>query len=67
VGDYLVKFREDQAILIKSTQDKLKNNKRKRSSDGQVISKKVTKFEMGNYVLLQYPNKPLDKLSGLYR
>ena len=22
---------------------------------------------MGNYVLLQYPNKPIDKLSGLYR
>ena len=27
----------------------------------------MTKFEAGDYVLLQYPNKPPDKLSGLYR
>ena len=27
----------------------------------------MTKFEVGDYVLLQYPNKPPDKLSGLYR
>ena len=54
-------------MLIKSTQDYLKKNQRKRSSDGQVKSKKVTKFEVGNYVLLQNPNKPSDKQSGLYR
>ena len=64
---YVVKLREGQAILIKSTQDYLKKNQTKRSSDGQVKSKKVSKFEVGNYVLLQYPNKPPDKLSGLDR
>ena len=42
--------------MIKSTQHYLKKNQRKRSLDGQVKSKKVTKFEVGNYVLLQYPN-----------
>ena len=67
VEDYLVKLREGQAMLIKVTRDYLKNNQRKRSSDGQVKSKEVTKFEVGNYVLFQYPNKPPDKLSGLYR
>ena len=67
VEDDLDKLREGQAILIKSTRDHLKKNQRKRSSDGQVKSKRVTKFEVGNYVLLQYPNKPPDKLSGLYR
>ena len=67
VEDYLIKLREGQSMLIKSTQDYLKKNQRKRSSDGQVKSKKVTKFEVGNYVLRQYPNKPPDKVSGLYR
>ena len=27
----------------------------------------MTKFEVGQYVLLKYPNKPPDKLSALYR
>jgi hypothetical protein len=67
VEDYLVKLREGQAMLIKSTRDYLKKNQRKRSADGQAKSKNVTKFEVGDYVLLQYPNKPPDKLSGLYR
>ena len=35
----------------------------KRSSHGKVKSKRVTKFEVGDFVL-QYPNKPPDKLSG---
>ena len=44
----------------------------KKDSEKKIIwrvkFKKVTKFKVGNYVLLQYPNKPLgDKLSGLYR
>ena len=48
VEDYLVKLREGQAVLIKSTEDYLKENQRKRSSDGHVDSKRVTKFEVGN-------------------
>ena len=51
VEDYLVKLREGQAMLIKSNRDYLKRI-RERSSDGQVTSKKVTKFEVGNNVLL---------------
>ena len=47
------------------TQDYLKKNKRKKSSGGQVKGERlVTKFEVGKYVLLQYPNKPPDKLFG---
>ena len=39
VEDYLVRLREGQAMLIKSTRDYLKKNQRKRSADGQAKSK----------------------------
>ena len=41
-------------IILKATQDYLKNNKRKRSSDGRKKGKIVAKFDVGQYVLLQY-------------
>ena len=56
VEDYLVKLRECQALLIKVTQDYLKNNQRKFikwASKGA----KFTKFEVGQYFLLQFPSK----------
>ena len=65
VEDYLVKLREGQDMLIKSTRDYLKKIQRKLSVDGKAKCKNVTKFEVGDYVLLQYPNKPPDKLSSL--
>jgi len=67
VEDYLVRLREAQVTLIKATQEFLKKNQRKRAADGRVKSKKVTIFEVGQFVLLQYPSRPPDKLSGLYR
>ena len=67
VEDYLVRLREAQVTLIKATQEFLKKNQRKRAADGRVKSKNVTKFEVGQFVLLQYPSRPPDKLSGLYR
>ena len=67
VEDYLVRLREAQVTLIKATQEFLKKNQRKRAADGRVKSKKVTIFVVGQFVLLQYPSRPPDKLSGLYR
>jgi len=32
-----------------------------------MAERSVKKFELGQYVLLKYPKKPLDKLSTLYR
>ena len=32
-----------------------------------MTERNVVKFEVGKYVLLQYPNRPPDKLSALYR
>ena len=42
-------------------------NQRKRAADGREKRQEVTKFEVGQYVLLKYPNKLPDKLAALYR
>jgi hypothetical protein len=67
VADYLLHLRQAQAILIKTTQDFLKKNQRKRGSDGEVRAPEDTQFREGQYVLLQYPTRPPNKLAGLYR
>jgi hypothetical protein len=67
VVEYLVKLREMQAILIKTTRDYLKKNSRIRAIDGEVNVHEAPEFTIGQFVLLKYPNRPPDKLSGLYR
>ena len=65
--DYLVKLCEDQSILVQTTQDYLKKNQRKRGIDGGRKDVEVTKFSVGDYVLLTYPNRPPNTLAGMYR
>ena len=67
VVDYLVKLREMQAVLIKTTRDFLSKNQRSRAVDGEVNVHEAPQFTIGQFVLLKYPNRPPDKLSGLYR
>ena len=67
VEDYLVKLREGQATSVSDTRDFIKKNQQKREADGREKRQEVTKFEVGQYVLLKYPNKPPDKLLALYR
>ena len=58
--DYLVKLRfEGQARLKRHSIEKSAKN----NIDGGENDKNVVKFHVGNYVLLQYPNK----LAGLHR
>jgi hypothetical protein len=52
---------------MRSTQDFLKLKQRKRSRVGDGIVPQVTKYHEGQYVLLKYPNRPPNKLAGLYR
>ena len=65
--DYLFKLREAQSILVQVTQDYLQRHQRKRSVDGGPKNSEVTKFAAGDYVLLTYPNRPPNKLAGMYR
>ena len=58
VEDYLVKLREGQATLVRDTREFLKKNQQKRAADGREKRQEVAKFEVGQYVLLKYPNKP---------
>jgi hypothetical protein len=67
IGDYLIHLRQTQAALIKATQDYLNSNQRKRGRDGEVKSTEVVQFQEGQYVLLEYPTRPPNKLAGLYR
>ena len=53
----MVNLREDQARLIKVTQENLSKNQRKRTIYGGEKVNKVVDFHVGNYVLLQYPNQ----------
>ena len=64
--DCLLKLREAQSILVQVTQDYLKRHQRKRSVDGGPKNLEVTKFAAGDYVLLTYPNRPPNKLAGMY-
>jgi hypothetical protein len=65
--DYLVKLREAQSILVQATQDYLKKHQRKRGVDGGRKDQEITNFSVGDYVLLTYPNRPPNKLAGMYR
>ena len=56
--DYLVKLREAQSILVQTTQEYLKKNQRKRGVDGGRKDEEITKFAVGDYVLLTVPNRP---------
>ena len=49
-----------KARLIKVTQEFLSKNQRKRTIDGGEKAKKMVEFHVRNYVLLQYPNRPLN-------
>jgi len=42
-------------------------NQRKRTTEGEEKVNKVVKFYVGNYVFLQYPNRPPNKLADNYR
>ena len=66
VEDCLVKLREGQATLVRATREFLKKNQRKRASDGREKRQEVTKFDVDQYVLLKYPNKPPDKVSVVH-
>ena len=59
--DYLVKLREAQSILDQATQEYLKKNQRKRGVDGGRKEEEVTNFTF------TYPNRPPNKLAGMYR
>jgi hypothetical protein len=67
VEDYLETLRAAQDRLIKATQEHLNEHKRKRTRSGQVLVLPSSSVEVGSYVLLRYPNRPPNKLSGLYR
>jgi hypothetical protein len=64
---FLVKLREAQAILMKTTQDFLRLEQRKRARAGHGVPPQVFNFHKGQFVLLKYPNRPPNKLAGLYR
>jgi cleavage and polyadenylation specificity factor subunit 1 len=67
VAEYLTHLRAAQATLIRATQDYLNSNQKKRGRDGGAKSTEVAQFHEGQYVLLEYPTRPPNKLSGLYR
>jgi hypothetical protein len=67
VLDYLVKLREMQAVLIRTTQDYLRKNSRDKPTEGGVNVQEGPQFTIGQFVLLQYPTRPPNKLAGLYR
>jgi hypothetical protein len=67
VADYLLKLQEAHAILIKVSRDFLDLNQKKRGRDGGAIPSEGSKLREGQYVLVQYPNRPPNKLAGLYR
>ena len=64
--DYLVKLRGGRARQIKVTQEFLSKNQQKWSIDGGEKVNKVVEFHVGNYVMLQYPDRPPNKLAVLW-
>jgi hypothetical protein len=64
---FLIKLREAQAILMKTTQDFLRLKQRKRVRDGLGVPSQALNYHEGQFVLLKYPNRPPNKLAGLYR
>ena len=67
VVEYLVKLREAQAALVKRTQMHLRGNQRQRIKEDGAYVQEEDHFIPGQFVLLRYPNRPPNKLSGLYR
>jgi hypothetical protein len=67
VQDYLATLRAAQDVLVKATQQYLQEHHRKRTRSGKVPVLLGEPIEVGNYVLLRYPNRPPNKLAGLYR
>jgi hypothetical protein len=67
IEDYLETLRSAQESLIGSTQDYLAKNQRKRALNGKVSKNAGAPIEVGDYVLVRYPARPPNKLSGLYR
>jgi hypothetical protein len=63
---YLVKLREAQAILIRVTQDCLKRNEAEDNTGGVHVQNE-SELTVCQFVLSQDPNRPPNKLSGLYR
>jgi hypothetical protein len=52
-------------IIMKTTQEFLKLKQRAR--DGHGVPPQVLNYHEGLFVLLKYPNRPPNKLAGLYR
>jgi hypothetical protein len=67
VETYLERLAEVQHSLIEASNRYLKENQQKRGRDGDEVSDREPTFKVGEYVLLRYPERPPDKLSGLYR
>ena len=56
--EYPEKIRDAQSILVQATQLYLKKNQRKIGVDYGPKDVEVTKYSVGDYVLLTYPNRP---------
>jgi hypothetical protein len=66
VAAYLVRLREMQALLIRKTQEFLQESQRKRVRLDRAGHSEVSQFQENQFVLLQYPNRPTNKVAGLY-
>ena len=65
--DYLLKLHDGQARLNQGY-SRISIEKSAQTDHGWWRRvKKVVEFQVGNYVLLKYPNRPPNKLAGLYR
>jgi hypothetical protein len=62
---FLVKIRETQGTYTYECYPRL--SQRKWARDGHGVSLQVLKYHEGQFVLLKYPNRPPNKLAGLYR
>ena len=58
-----IELREAHSTLIRVNQDYLKKNQRKWSVNGRAKASEVTKFSIGDFVLLSYPSRPPNKLA----
>ena len=67
--DYLIELKKVQQDLIKVNQAYLQERASKRDQRllSLVKSDKLPPFDVGDYVLVSYPNGPPHKLSSLYR
>jgi hypothetical protein len=68
VSEYLANLKHVQLALIAETQKHLADEAQKR--DNRVVTvdpDQALSFDVGEYILLAYPNRPPNKLSSLYR